>query len=205
METIRKTFGIIILSVAVALQSLAVGYDIDKANSSVKWNGKKVTGEHYGTVNIHSGQLQVENNIIKSGTIEMDMNSIVVEDITNESTNKKLTGHLKSDDFFSVDKHPNARLEIKEVVKKSGNNYTFKGDLTIKNITHPITFDATSNVTNGKLTAKGIAEVDRTLYDIKFRSGKFFSNLGDNLIYDTFSLNFDIVANELGKATSGIN
>ncbi|HZH73039.1 MAG TPA: YceI family protein [Mariniphaga sp.] len=201
MKSIRNSLGTLILIAVFAFQSMAVGYEIDKSKSTIKWNGKKVTGEHYGTIGISNGHLQVENNNLKSGVVEMDMNSIVVEDLKNESSNKKLTGHLKSDDFFSVENHPKARLEIKNAVKKAGNNYTVTGDLTIKNITHPVTFDAVMNTGNEKLTAKGKVEVDRTLYDIKFRSGKFFSDLGDNLIYDTFTLEFDVVANE-AKATS---
>jgi polyisoprenoid-binding protein YceI len=107
-----------------------------------------------------------------------------------------LVGHLKSDDFFSVEKHPVSKFEIKDVKHKSGNQYTLTGDLTIKDITHPVSFDAAVDVKDKQLTAKGKMEVDRTLYDIKFRSGRFFSGLGDNLIYDTFTLDFDIVAND---------
>ena len=202
MKTFKKTIGAFVLVAMVVLQSLATNYEVDKANSVVKWNGKKVTGEHYGTVELRNGMLRVENNVVKSGFIEMDMNSITVEDLKNESMNKKLTNHLKSDDFFSVEKHPNSRLELKEVVHKSGKDYTFTGDLTIKNITHPVTFDATMDVKDGKLTAKGDVEVDRTLYDIKFRSGRFFSDLGDNLIYDTFTLSFDVMATPSSGATT---
>ena len=124
----------------------------------------------------------------------MDMTSIVNEDISNESMNERLVGHLKSDDFFSVEKHPVSTLVIKEVKHKAGNTHLFTGDLIIKGITHPVTFDAEVVIDGDKLRAKGKMEVDRTLYDIKFRSGKFFSDLGDNLIYDTFTLDFDVVA-----------
>jgi hypothetical protein len=87
-------------------------------------------------------------------------------------------------------------LAIKEVKHKVGNTHSFTGDLTIKGITHPVTFDAEVNLSGNNLKANGKMEVDRTLYDIKFRSGKFFSDLGDNLIYDTFTLDFNIVASE---------
>ena len=170
-------------------------YKVDKTKSTVKWNGKKVTGQHYGTIDLKNGSLEVEGNKIKSGTFQMDMTSIVNEDLKDESTNRKLVGHLKSDDFFSVDKHPVSIFVLKKAEHKSGNAYSFTGDLTIKGITHPITFDAEVDINKGQLKANGKMEVDRTLYDIKFRSGKFFPNLGDNLIYDTFTLDFDIVAN----------
>jgi polyisoprenoid-binding protein YceI len=205
MKSIVKFTGTLFLMLVFAMQILATEFKVDTSKSTVKWNGKKVTGEHYGTVNLQNGTLEVEGNKVKSGTIVMDMLTITVEDLTNESSNKKLTGHLKSDDFFSVDKHPEATLKLKEVVLKSGNNYTFTGDLTIKDITHPVTFGATMDVKDKILKAKGEVEVDRTLYDIKFRSGRFFSDLGDNLIYDTFTLTFDVVANESDGAMSESN
>lgn len=194
MKTIGKLTGTIMLVAVFAMQVLATDYKVDEANSKVKWNGKKVTGEHYGTIDLKSGNLEVADNTIKSGTFQMEMNSIVCEDITNESMNGRLVGHLKSDDFFSVDKHPVSTMVVKEVKHKSGKTHSFTGDLTIKGITHPVTFDSEVVIDGNNLRAKGIIEVDRTLYDIKFRSGKFFSDLGDNLIYDTFTLDFDVVA-----------
>ncbi|MBW6533377.1 MAG: YceI family protein [Mariniphaga sp.] len=194
MKTIGKLTGTITLVAILAMQVLAGDFKLDKSNSTVKWNGKKVTGEHYGTIDLKSGNLEVADNKIMSGTFQMDMTTIVCEDLSNESINKKLVGHLKSDDFFSVDKHPVSTLVIKKAKHKVGNTHSFTGQLTIKGITHPVTFDAELNVSGNKLKANGKIEVDRTLYDIKFRSGKFFSDLGDNLIYDTFTLGFDVVA-----------
>jgi len=194
MKTIGKLTGMITLVAALAVQVLAADYKIDKSNSTIKWNGKKVTGEHYGTIDLKSGNLEVVDNKIKSGTFQMDMTTIVNEDISNESMNGRLVGHLKSDDFFSVDKHPVSTMVVTEVKNKSGKTYSFTGDLTIKGITYPVTFDSEVVIDGNNLRAKGKIEVDRTLYDIKFRSGKFFSDLGDNLIYDTFTLDFDVVA-----------
>src|SRR5690606_12907214 len=125
MKTSGKVAGTLVLIVMLVVQAVAVEYEINKSKSTVKWNGKKVTGEHYGTVDIKGGNLQVEDDIVRSGVILMDMNSIKVEDLTNESMNKKLTGHLKSGDFFSVEEHPDAKLELKNVVHKSGTDYTF--------------------------------------------------------------------------------
>lgn len=195
MKTIGKLTGTIALVAFLAMQVFAADFKLDKSNSKVKWVGKKVAGEHYGTIDLASGNLEVEDNKVKSGTFRMDMTTIVNEDISNESMNKKLVGHLKSDDFFSVDKHPVAILVLKEIKHKNGNTYSFTGDLTIKEITRPVTFDAEMKFSGNKLEASGKMEVDRTLYDIRYGSGKFFSGLGDNLIYDTFTLDFNVVAN----------
>ncbi len=196
MKTIGKLTGMIALVAVFAMQVLATDYRLDKSNSTVKWSGKKVTGEHYGTIDLKSGNMEVDGNKIKSGTFEMDMTTIVNEDLSNESMNKKLVGHLKSDDFFSVDEHPVSTLVIKEVKHKSGTTHSFAGNLIIKGINNPVNFDAEVVIDGDNLRAKGKMDVDRTLYDIKFRSGKFFSDLGDNLIYDTFTLDFDVVATE---------
>ncbi len=141
----------------------------------------------------------MQDGVIQSGIVEMDMNSIVDEDLNNVAMNKKLVGHLKSDDFFSVDKYPVSTLVIREVKVKSDKEQIFNGDLTIKGITKPVTFHADVSNQNGKLTAKGTIEIDRTLYDIKYGSGKFFASLGDNMIYDTFSLDFSVVANSISE------
>jgi len=194
MKTTEKLLGTIAFAFIFSVASMAGNYEIDKNKSEVKWNGKKVTGEHYGTIQLKDGTVKVKDGKIAGGTFVMDMTSIVNEDISNESMNGRLVGHLKSDDFFSVEKHPDAKLVLKDVKHNGGDDYTFTGHLTIKEITHPVTFVSKSKIDDGKLTSKGKIEVDRTLYDIKFRSGKFFSDLGDNLIYDTFTLDFDVVA-----------
>lgn len=196
MKTFGKLAGTITLVAVFAMQLFAADYKVDKSKSTVKWNGKKVTGEHYGTIDLKNGNLEVNENKIISGTFQMDMTSIVNEDITSESTNKKLVGHLKSDDFFSVDKYPVATFVIKDVKTKSGKTHTFTGDLTVKGITHPVSFDAEVVIDGGNLRADGKMEVDRTLYDVRFGSGKFFQGLGDNLIYDTFTLDFNVVASQ---------
>ncbi|MDD4756361.1 MAG: YceI family protein [Prolixibacteraceae bacterium] len=199
MKSTVKIIGILFLNAILTFNLSASNYEIDKSESHVKWTGKKVAGTHYGTISLKKGKLEVQDGIIQSGIFEMDMNSIVNEDLNNVAMNKKLVGHLKSDDFFSVDNYPVSTLVIREVKVKSDNEQIFNGDLTIKGITKPVTFHADVSNQNGKLTAKGTIEIDRTLYDIKYGSGKFFASLGDNMIYDTFSLDFSVVANSISE------
>ncbi|NLO01085.1 MAG: YceI family protein [Bacteroidales bacterium] len=199
MKSTVKIIGILFLNAILTFNLSASNYEIDKSESNVKWTGKKVAGTHYGTISLKKGKLEVQDGIIQSGIFEMDMNSIVNEDLNNVAMNKKLVGHLKSDDFFSVDNYPVSTLVIREVKVKSDKEQIFNGDLTIKGITKPVTFHADVSNQNGKLTAKGTIEIDRTLYDIKYGSGKFFASLGDNMIYDTFSLDFSVVANSISE------
>ena len=171
-------------------------YSVNKANSTVKWEAKKVTGQHDGTIAINNGSLKLDGNQILGGSLVIDMKSIVNTDITDAAMNKKLVGHLWSDDFFSVEKFPESKLNIVKVEPKSGDVYHFVGDLTIKGITKPIEFDAKVNLVGEKLTANGVITINRTLYDVRYGSGSFFTGLGDKMIYDDFTLDFVLVADK---------
>jgi len=174
--------------------SKAADFVIDKSASKVKWEAKKVTGQHNGSISIASGTLVVTDNKISGGTVVMDMKSFVDEDITDAGMKAKLMGHLSSDDFFAIEKFPESKMEIKKVTPVSGNEYHFLVDLTIKGITNPVEFNAKVTSSADKLTAEGVITVNRTLYGIKYGSGSFFQGLGDKVIYDDFTLTFNVIA-----------
>ncbi len=174
-------------------------FKVDTSSSTLKWLGKKVTGQHNGTIQIKRGQLKVIKNAIVNGDFAVDMTSIKVEDLKDPEYNTKLVNHLKSDDFFSVAKHQEATFAITEVkarakAKQGEPTHDVTGQLTIKGITHPITFPATIEVKNGQVTARAKFKVDRTKYEVRYGSGKFFENLGDKMIYDDFELELDLSA-----------
>lgn len=164
---------------------------INTDKSSVEWIGKKVTGEHHGTIKIKEGNLKLHDQQLESGTVVIDMTSILCEDLEGE-WKEKLENHLKSPDFFDVAGNKTAVLIITSVQLQKGNKYTVTGDLTIKGITKPIEFPATIEVRDGKLGAYAEVKVDRTLYDIRYRSGNFFENLGDKTIDNEFIIKFKI-------------
>jgi len=165
-----------------ALKEMTVNVE----KSKVTWKGYKVTGEHEGTINLESGVLMFDGQTLTGGKFVMDMTSINTTDLEGEYKGK-LDGHLKSADFFGVEKHPTAKFEITKAVG-SGNTYKVTGDLTIKDITNPITFDMT---VNGN-TASAQLKIDRAKYDVRYGSGSFFDNLGDKTIYDEFDLNVNL-------------
>lgn len=135
----------------------------------------------------------MEGKKIIAGTFDIDLASLTVTDVTHPKSNARLTNHLKNDDFFSVDKYPTATFTITSSDLKSGNDYVIKGDLTINGITNPIEFPATVKQVGGVIAAEATIPVDRTKYDIKFRSSNFFENLGDRAIYDEFTLDLSLV------------
>lgn len=167
---------------------------LDANESKIEWIGRKVTGQHNGTLGLASGSISMEGETVKSGEFKIDMTSLTVLDLTDPDMNAKLTGHLKSDDFFSVDKHPKAVLTLKSVESKDKENslYHVSGDLSIKGITNEIVFPATIIRMQDGYHAHADFKLDRTLWDVRFRSGKFFENLGDKLIYDDFDVKLDL-------------
>src|SRR5690606_22867425 len=124
------------------------------------------------------------------------MTSIIVEDLKDPEYNGKLVGHLKSDDFFSVDKFPVATFKITSVkpTNKNLGTHEVTGNLTIKGITHAVKFPATIEFKDGLATAKGKLKVDRTKYNIRYGSGKFFENLGDKMIDDNFEIELNVIS-----------
>ncbi|MBN2487096.1 MAG: YceI family protein [Bacteroidales bacterium] len=188
MKTTKLAFAVALFTVASF--SFAQEYQANTAKSSLKWTGKKITGSHWGYINLKEGSFTVKSNKIVNGTFTIDMNSMSNVDIDNPDMREKLIGHLKSDDFFGVDKFPVATLVITESSPFNSNVSKVKGKLTIKGITHPVSFDVTKNGNNYTSTIT----VDRSLYDVRYGSGKFFDNLGDNTIYDEFTLEVNIAA-----------
>ena len=162
--------------------------------TSVAWNAQKRVGaSHNGTVEINEAALLVEKGEIVGGTIVVDMNTIVNLDLTDEKPNTMLVNHLKSEDFFSVETYPTATFAISSVTKIEGGMYDVTGDMTIKGIENEITFNATIAQDESGLQVNGTAVLDRTLWDVRYGSDKFFDNLGDGLIEDAFTLTFDML------------
>ena len=162
--------------------------DIDLKQSKLEWTGKKLGGEHYGEIQLASGYLTFTKNKLTGGTFEIDMTSITCVDITDVKSNKRLVDHLKSDDFFSVNKFPLTRFEITKVEYKSKTDCIVTGNLTIKAKSNPLTFPVTFNIINDVMTASATMNFDRSKYDIKFGSQSFFENLGDKLVYDDIDM-----------------
>lgn len=174
-------------------------YTIDVAKSTVIWKGEKITGEHTGTLVLAGGTVVANGDMVASTDLILDMTSIVVTNIEDRTDNGKLVGHLKSEDFFSVAKNPTASFNATSFkaiqgARKDEANYTVTGELTIKGITNTISFPATIVVKDGLLTANAKATFDRTKWNIRYGSGSFFDGLGDNVIYDDVTFEFQLVA-----------
>ncbi|TNF01043.1 MAG: YceI family protein [Deltaproteobacteria bacterium] len=181
------------LIASTSLFAAATSFKVETKKSHLKWTGKKVTGKHFGKVSVKSGELKFEGNDLKGGEFLIDMTSITVDDLTNQEWNTKLVNHLKNDDFFSVDKHKEAKVTIKSVTLGKG-VYNVTADLTIKGITKPVYFDADIQMKKDVVTAKANITINRTLWNVKYGSGKFFKDLGDKMIYDDVEIEVNLTA-----------
>ncbi len=175
--------------------NLLIGEDIsffvDLETSKLRWTGEKVIGTHWGYVKLKEGVVSLKDNELSSGRFIVDMSSISVEDIKDWRWSEKLEDHLKSSDFFDVENYPEATLSINSV-KKSKKKIMVTCELFIKGITQTVEFPVQLNINKTNATAQGRLTIDRTLYDIKYRSGKYFGDLGNKLIYDNFHINFEL-------------
>lgn len=174
-------------------------YKVDTAASTIEWKGsKKIGSSHNGNIKVQSGEIMVENNMIKSGQVVADMKTITNTDLTDADYNKKLVGHLSSADFFNVEKNPTATFKITSVSAGKGKvagEVTVKGEFTIIGATQPIEFPAIVNFDKGVATGKGTLKIDRTKFGLKYNSGNFFKDLaGDKIINDEFELTLNLVA-----------
>lgn len=172
---------------------------VDAKASTFKWHAKKVTGEHFGTVNVSGGSIAIEKGKVVGGSVEVDLTTINATDLQGEYKGK-LEGHLKSEDFFSVEKNPKSTLTIKKVEAitggKTAENFKVTADLTIKGITKEISFPALIVVKGNTVTASADFMIDRTLWDIRYGSKSFFEGIGDKAIDNDFNVKVRIVANK---------
>jgi polyisoprenoid-binding protein YceI len=175
--------GLCMLS-AVAQTKLAA----DAEKTKLVWLGEKVTGQHSGTINLQAGWLNWQDNKIVSGEFNIDMTSI-----KDSEASKNLEGHLKSDDFFGVEKFPTAKLVITGSTSFEKGTAVVSGNLTIKGVTNPLEFKATTQKKDDGTWFFANIVVDRTKYNIRYGSGSFFDNLGDKVIYDEFKLKVNLL------------
>ncbi|MDC7995766.1 YceI family protein [Altibacter sp. HG106] len=168
-------------------------YSVDTQKSVINWKGQKPTGTHTGTVQLKSGELTAVDRNIESGSFVMDMNTITVTDLdgdmkANLEAHLKGTDEDKKEDFFDVGQYPTATFELTGVSGENG-NLTVSGNLTIKDVTQNIEFPATVSFPGDEIFLKSETfTIDRTNWNINFKSKSAFDNLQDNFINDDIEL-----------------
>ena len=181
---------------------------VNPEQSQLAWEGYKPTGQHHGTVTISQGDLKLKDGSIASGKFTFDMNSITVLDLTDQEWNGKLTGHLKSPDFFEVSTYPQATFEITTVQpvdaasidmsKEKGDiipTHAITGNLTMKGITKSITFHAKVDKSDDMIMAESnLFFIDRTEWNVQYKSKKISAKFKDDFINDEMGIKLKLVS-----------
>tara|TARA_B100000214_G_C23971478_1_gene630383 strand:- start:2063 stop:2635 length:573 start_codon:yes stop_codon:yes gene_type:complete len=186
----RKLYFILLFSLLIAENDRS--YKLDKKSSNLLWKAKKVTGAHWGDIELKKGIIKVDKDGLPiSGEFVVDMSTIRVLDAKGSPWGINLENHLHSNDFFHTEKYPEAFFYITNS-KKTDTGVIITGEMIIKGVKSPIEFSSRLSFSADIAIANGKIEIDRTLFNIKYRSGKFFSDLGDKMIDDIFTIEFDI-------------
>lgn len=178
----------LVFGLTAAVTDAQVKLTADSEKTKLEWLGEKVTGEHSGTIKLKSGWLTMKENKIVGGEFVIDMTTIKDVD-----ANAKLEGHLKSDDFFGVDKFPTSKLVLNSSESFDKGSAVVKGNLTIKGTTNPVEFKAAVQKKDDGTYFFANIVLDRTKYNVRYGSGSFFDNLGDRTIYDEFKIKVALV------------
>ena len=187
-STLLAALALVGMSFTNPSNSEVASLPVNVEKSNIVWKGYKVTGSHTGNIELKAGKLDFDGDKLVGGSFEIDMTTITCTDLEGEY-NQKLVGHLKSDDFFGVEKFPVAQLEITQVISRgTPGDYKIVGDLTIKGITKEVRFMAKVNPNQ----ATAAITVDRSEFNVRYGSGSFFENLGDKTIYDEFELEVNL-------------
>jgi polyisoprenoid-binding protein YceI len=198
--TMKKYFFLALLctfTMSSAFKKSAYLFRLDPSKSTLKWIGNKNT-DAWGYVKFSEGELMVENNVLRGGTLEMDVNTIDSQD-----GNETLVNHLKSDNFFSAENFPSAILVIKKVLYKGGNQYDIKADLTIKGITNDVYFPAIVDISGNEMWVTGKFNVNWSKYVNNYRAQQVSNTSIDKSIYDNFEVDVNISASlDYSKVTS---
>lgn len=191
-------------------------YFANSGESTIEWEGYKPTGTHHGTISISNGKLEAKDGALVGGEFTIDMNSIIVEDLTDPDKNAKLLGHLKSADFFEAETWPTSKFVITglkaidaaqiDKSKEKGDivpTHAITGNLTMKGISKSITFNANVAMDNNMVVAKtNQFFIDRAEWNVQYGSKSFFNDLKDNFINDEMGLAIHLVANKSEDLTS---
>ena len=162
---------------------------VDSELSEVHWKGSKKLGSHRGEVAIKRGKLGIDEGKVVDGYFEIDMLSISVNEELAEDYASKLIGHLSSVDFFEVEKYTSSTLKIESVTRDS-----ITALLRIRDVTRPITFPYTMNVSENAVNVESSFAIDRTDWGINYNSPSKFQDLGDYAIDDQILFEIKLTA-----------
>ncbi|MBC7962902.1 MAG: YceI family protein [Steroidobacteraceae bacterium] len=177
-----------------------VVYHVDAEKSVVEWSGRNINNRHHGRIAISGGEVVMANGRPVSGSFVLDMNTVTNIDLQDEGWRSLLLRHLKSEDFFDVERYPTATFQLSGAAAIAGTtlgkpNMEIAGSLIIKETSRSISFPAiVAAQEDGALKAQAAFDLDRTLWNVCYGSGRLYERLGMHLVNDLISIELFIVA-----------
>ena len=174
-------------------------YLIDTRESWIQWTGRNPNTRHYGTVELAGGELTGHENGF-SGKCDIDMESIENLNLAGDELQPVLISHLKSDDFFFTHLFPKAIFTIEkarpfDAPLFSSPNYEVIGALSLRGIVREMCFLSTFNRNQqGDLIAEAHFDIDRTQWNVRYGSSRFFEHLGMHLVFDPVTIELRLTA-----------
>jgi len=170
-------------------EATSAKYMANAAESVIEWTGHKPTGTHTGTISIETGIFTINDGKLESGSFIIDMNSL-----KESESNEKLEGHLKSADFFDVEKFSSAAFEVTGFEMVEGKSM-LSGNLTLKDVKNNVTFPVTTSEDGDMFTLTSeMFTIDRSKWNVQYGSKSFFDDLGDKFINDDIELKVTVKA-----------
>ena len=191
MKKITLLLSLVLIAfVSVSQQTI----NLNTSASSIKWIGSKVKSQHEGNIDFSKGHLIINDGKLTGGEFVIDMTTITCTDIEDEKYQNKLVDHLKDPDFFDVDNFKTSKVKITKVKYLDDNLYSIECDLTIKDITNAINFDAIVEIKGDQFYSKATIIVDRTKWGINYKSTKSIEAVSKSLILDDFQIDLYLLS-----------
>lgn len=164
----------------------------DQTNAKVEWTGAKVTASHPGGFNEFSGAVTLPDGDVEKAAVE-----VTIKTATLFTDTEKLAGHLRSADFFDVEKFPEATFKSSSIAK-ADEGYTVQGDLTLHGVTKRISFPAQIAAAADKLTVNAAFTINRKDFDI------VYPGMPDDLIRDLVEIRLSVDAPRTSAPSAAI-
>ena len=178
----------LVISVGISAQT----FTVNKGKSVVNWKGEKIVGNsHIGTLQFSEGSIKMKKGKLVGGSLVVDMTTI-----TESEGSARLEEHLRSDDFFSVEKFPTASIEIKGSDEGENGDLEVTADLTIKGRTQEVVFSAIIEESGDGISGSANLIFDRAKFDVRYGSNSFFDDLADKAISDNITLTISVMASK---------
>lgn len=149
-------------------------------DSSVGWVGSKVTGSHEGGFRVFEGEIRLVDDDPTASSV-----NVTIDTTSLWSDDERLTGHLKSPDFFEVEAYPTATFASTSI-EAAESGYTVTGNLDLHGVEKSISFPAEIEVADGTVSVQASFAIKRFDFGIEYPGRK------DDLIRDEVAITLDL-------------